>query len=151
MAWHSGKPADSDFLSASVRHIRENFAELEPLQPHIAAILDSRIVGMGSNSNGTYVRWENGLEVCFGRRTASWVNNIVLSSFWTFPAAFMDANYVVVFGLGDRPKIAGNIDPYTKTLWLHAFERTASLCQLRIFVNDMSADPGDSAIFDAVA
>ena len=78
MAWHSGKPADSDFLSASVQHIRENFAELEPLQPHVselvdltvlqphvAALLDSRIVEMGSNANGEYVRWENGLQVCW--------------------------------------------------------------------------------------
>src|SRR5690606_3606120 len=81
MAWHSGKPADNDFLSASVRHIRENFAELEPLhphvaelvdltalQPHVAALLDARIVEMGSNANGTYVRWENGLQVCWRSR-----------------------------------------------------------------------------------
>jgi len=40
MAWHSGKPADGDFLSVSVQHIRENFAELEPLQPHVAEIVD---------------------------------------------------------------------------------------------------------------
>src|SRR5690606_10709460 len=91
MAWHSGKPADSDLLSASAQYIRENFAELEPLQPHvaelvdltalqphvaelvdlttlhphIAALLDSRIVEMGSNANDEYVRWENGLQMCF--------------------------------------------------------------------------------------
>src|SRR5690606_10509630 len=40
MAWHSGKPADNDFLSVSVQHIRENFAELEPLQPHVADLVD---------------------------------------------------------------------------------------------------------------
>src|SRR5690606_21744259 len=91
MAWHSGKPADNDFLSASVQHIRENFAELEPLHHHVAelvdltalhphtaelvdltalhpyidALLSSRIVEMGSNANGEYVRWENGLQICF--------------------------------------------------------------------------------------
>src|SRR5690606_22878895 len=95
MAWHSGKPADGDLLSASAQYIRENFAELEPLQPHvaelvdltalqphvtelvdltalqphIAALLDSRIVEMSSNSNGTYVRWENGLQICWAIRT----------------------------------------------------------------------------------
>jgi len=93
MAWHTGKPADGDLLSVSAQYIRENFAELEPLQPHvaelvdltalqpyvaelvdltalqphIAALLDSRIVEMGSNSNGTYVRWENGLQLCYVR------------------------------------------------------------------------------------
>ena len=30
------------------------------------ALAGVRIVEMGSNSNGTYVRWENGLQVCFG-------------------------------------------------------------------------------------
>src|SRR5690606_4441437 len=110
MAWHSGKPTDSDFLSASVQHIRENFAELEPmqphvaelvdltaLQPHIAALLDSRIVEMGSNSNGEYVRWENGLQVCFTRLTTS-ANQDTL---WTLPAAFIDSEWVFSGGVGE--------------------------------------------------
>src|SRR5690606_29627636 len=112
MAWHSGKPADNDFLSASVRHIRENFAELEPLQPHVAelvdltalhphvaAILDSRIVEMGSNANGEYVRWENGLQVCWrilaGTRSTTTATGPLYrdddATTWTFPAAFISS------------------------------------------------------------
>src|SRR5690606_24835315 len=30
------------------------------------ALVGVRIVEMGSNENGEYVRWENGLQVCFG-------------------------------------------------------------------------------------
>src|SRR5690606_224309 len=100
---------------------------------------------------GTYMRWENGLQVCFARRTASWINGALLSSLWTFPAAFIDANYAVVFGLGDRPTIAGNPDPFDKTLWLQAYPRTTSYCEFRLLVNDCSAVSGDSSIFDALA
>src|SRR5690606_9110831 len=111
MAWHSGKPADNDFLSVSVQHIRENFAELEPLHPHIgelvdltalhphiAALLNSLIVEMGSNSNGTYVRWENGLQLCyvrigdFGPIDRPWgtlYTGPEGGRQWTFPAAFV--------------------------------------------------------------
>jgi len=101
MAWHSGKPADNDFLSVSVQHIRENFAELEPLhphiaelvdlttlhphitelvdltalQPHVAALLDSRIVDhnldVADPPNGWYVRGANGLQMCYFLRVSS--------------------------------------------------------------------------------
>src|SRR5690606_40626140 len=116
MAWHTGKPAADDFLSVSVQHIRENFAELEPLhphvaelvdltalhphvtelvdltalQPHVAALLDSRIVEMGSNSNGYYARWENGLQVCWlPRLTLPTQTSSQARDRWTFPAEFV--------------------------------------------------------------
>src|SRR5690606_10072840 len=97
MAWHSGKPADNDFLSASVQYIRENFAELEPLQPHIAALLNSRIVEMGSNSNGEYVRWENGLQICFVRGVAFTGDGTSdeKTGSWTHPAAFASPPAIV--------------------------------------------------------
>ena len=120
MAWHSGKPADSDFLSASVQYIRENFAELEPLQPYVAALLDSRIVEMGSNSNGEYVRFENGWQVCwfandptpnFAARTEGAVSGYVHLDDWTYPAAFSARPSVVAIGrgyVGSRAEISLN-------------------------------------------
>lgn len=36
------------------------------LASNFNALADSRIVESGSNENGEYVRWENGLQVCFG-------------------------------------------------------------------------------------
>lgn len=60
---------------------------------------DSRIVEMGSNSNGEYVRWENGLQVCFVRManvsvTTSAITEQGLTIYrvtvvWTLPAAFV--------------------------------------------------------------
>lgn len=121
MAWHSGKPADSDFLSASVQHIRENFAELEPLhphiaelvdltalQPHIATILDSRIVDHNLDvtdpPNGWYVRWDNGLQICSVRidvgeytstRTEQGITIYRWNATWTFPAVFLQVPHVL--------------------------------------------------------
>jgi len=44
----------------------EELQTVSELAPVVQALLDSRIVEMGSNSNGEYVRWENGWQVCFG-------------------------------------------------------------------------------------
>lgn len=41
---------------------------LKPFEGHTQAILDSRIVEMGSNANGEYVRWENGLQIAIGEK-----------------------------------------------------------------------------------
>ena len=110
MAWHSGKPILDDTIAQATQYVRENFAELEPLQPHVAelvdltalqphvaALLSSRIVEMGSNSNGEYVRWENGLQVCWNSRADERSTTTVIGSLyqddaatmWTFPAAFI--------------------------------------------------------------
>jgi len=117
MPWHTGKPADDDFLSVSVQYIRENFAELEPLQPHvaelvdltalhpyIAALLDSRIVDhnldVPNPPNGYYVRWENGLQVVFGEATLGSISLSASGSVYaspdltvTLPAVFSTGVY----------------------------------------------------------
>src|SRR5690606_25240073 len=67
------------------------------LAPYVQAILDSRIVEMGSNSNGEYVRWENGLQVCF---IGALVTSASEDTVWTLPAAFIDSNWVFCSGVG---------------------------------------------------
>ena len=158
MAWHSGKPADGDFLSVSVQHIRENFAELEPLQPHVAeivdltalqphvtelvdltalqphvaALLDSRIVEMGSNANGEYVRWENGLQICWADRSViNWPaqttaneGSYYASDFtWTFPASFIDTNIVITAS----PGYVGTASTWGATTIYHTSITTTSV------------------------
>ena len=56
MAWNPNIPTVTNRVQDDLDAIRENFQHLD----------QSRIVEMGSNINGTYVRWENGLQVCFG-------------------------------------------------------------------------------------
>ena len=73
------------------------------------ALAGVRIVEMGSNSNGTYVRWENGVQVCwftnnptpdFEARTEGAVSGYRHSDNWTYPAAFIANPSVVAIGRG---------------------------------------------------
>lgn len=65
----------------------------------VAAALDAlagvRIVEMGSNANGEYVRWENGLQVCYTFLTLTYSGSARLQAGWTFPASFVDADRIV--------------------------------------------------------
>src|SRR5690606_3239568 len=76
------------------------FGDLRELGPHIEAILDSRIVEMGTNSNGTYVRWENGLQVVFGEANLGSISLSASGSVYaspnltvTLPAVFSTGVY----------------------------------------------------------
>lgn len=66
------------------------------------ALAGVRIIEMGSNSNGEYVQWENGLQVCWRKITGLTTTNIQgniygsLSQSWTYPAAFTSAPSVLV-------------------------------------------------------
>jgi len=54
------------------------------------ALAGVRIVEMGSNSNGTYVRWQNGLQVCWltTEHTGTAGATGLVTNTWTYPAAF---------------------------------------------------------------
>src|SRR5690606_13518913 len=55
MAWNPNIPTVTNRVQDDLNAIRENFQHLD----------QSRIVEMGSNANGEYVRWENGLQACW--------------------------------------------------------------------------------------
>src|SRR5690606_8960209 len=80
-------PALNNYVGDDIVKIRENFAELA----------GSRIVEMGSNSNGTYVRWENGLQICFVRGVAFVGDGTPTekTGSWTHPAAFASPPAIV--------------------------------------------------------
>src|SRR5690606_40636052 len=88
-SWAEGQFGD-------LRQLQQHIAALQTvsgLAPYVQALLDSRIVEMGSNANGEYVRWENGLQVCWVLSlTASFVSQWVLGTTWTFPSSFVDSN-----------------------------------------------------------
>src|SRR5690606_29420528 len=119
MAWNPNIPTVTNRVQDDLNAIRENFQHLDPLAqvvgelqavsglapvagdlqavselaPYVQALLDSRIVEMGSNSNGTYVQWENGLQIVWATR-----HNEISGGDYTnlgsipLPAAFFDAN-----------------------------------------------------------
>src|SRR5690606_15213185 len=96
MAYNPNVPAPTNRVQDDIAAMRDNFQHLAPLAqavgelqtvsglapvagelqavselaPYVQAILDSRIVEMSSNANGEYVRWENGLQICFVRGVA---------------------------------------------------------------------------------
>jgi len=91
MAYNPNVPAPANRVQDDIAAMRGNFQHLAPLAqavgelqavsglapvieelqavsalaPYVQALLDSRIVEMGSNANGEYVRWGNGLQMCF--------------------------------------------------------------------------------------
>src|SRR5690606_36552802 len=72
---------------SGLAQIADNLQVVSELAPYVQAILDSRVVEMGSNSNGTYVRLENGLQVCWlPRLTLPTQRPSQAYANWTFPA-----------------------------------------------------------------
>ena len=98
MAWNPNIPTVTNRVQDDLNAILANFQHLHPLAPYVEALLDSRIVEMGSNSNGKYVRWENGLQLCYAANISELVYESVnfLSYTWTFPAAFISRPHVFV-------------------------------------------------------
>src|SRR5690606_16148365 len=127
MAYHPGIPTPTGVVQDELTQMRENFQHLAPLAqavdelqavsglasvveelqtvsglaPYVQAILDSRIVEMGSNANGEYVRWENGLQVCWFTDTISRTLTkqsgglYYYDGAWTYPAAFVSSPTVM--------------------------------------------------------
>ncbi len=63
----------------------------EDFMTHLAdyAGLKGFIIDQGSNGNGSYVRWSNGLQVCWiPSITLAYVNTGRLDALWTFPVEF---------------------------------------------------------------
>ena len=73
------------------------------------ALAGVRIVEMGSNANGNYVRWENGLQICwkefsstgFSAETSGTIQSLTYYErrvTWTYPASFVLAPSVTFNG-----------------------------------------------------
>jgi len=101
-------PIANDLQTVSgLAQITDDLQVVSALAPYVQALLDSRIVEMGSNSNGEYVRWENGLQVCWRAwsqsgltatsRVIQGITYYYVDLAWTFPASFV-ANPVVMAG-----------------------------------------------------
>src|SRR5690606_12670517 len=113
MAYNPNIPAPTNRVQDDIAAMRGNFQHLAPLAqlapvagelqavsglaPYVQAILGSRIVEMGSNANGQYVRWENGLQVCWHVLQSTSIASPVLSTSWTFPASFASTPVVLNF------------------------------------------------------
>src|SRR5690606_6847721 len=90
-SWAEGEFGD-------LRQLQQHIAALQAvseLAPYVQAVLGSRIVEMGSNANGEYVRWENGLQVCWLRTSVTGSGSSYATLQWTYGAAFVEAPIIV--------------------------------------------------------
>jgi hypothetical protein len=79
----------------------------------------------GANANGQYLRWENGVQLCWGRvigfgELESRLNSVA----WTYPAAFVDVPIVLVAGASNfngTPVLATSFNPWKTgtTVFVH--------------------------------
>jgi hypothetical protein len=78
------------------------------------------IVEVGSNANGSYIKFAGGLLLCFGSVTVGTITNsagslfVSTSTSWTFPAAF-----------ATKPFCGGNDGSGSSSIW-HAFSQSTT-------------------------
>jgi len=82
-------PKMSDTPGVTIPGLASNFQALD----------GSQIVEWGSNENGTYWRWESGLQVCYiGPVDTEFANPSNLIYWWIYPAAFASIPRVYATG-----------------------------------------------------
>lgn len=93
---------------SELAQITDDLQVVSALAPYVQALLDSRIVDhnldVADPPNGWYVRWDNGLQVCYGVRTfenlncgaqigtSGWYRNLSADGMVTLPAQFAGIN-----------------------------------------------------------
>lgn len=98
------------------------------LASNFNALADSRIVEMGSNSNGTYVRWENGLQVCWHRQSVTGSGGQFATLEWTYCAAFVEAPIIVS---APAERYVNGTANTTGLFTVHALGPTSTKCNIR--------------------
>jgi len=101
-------------------------------------------------SNGYYVRWENGLQVCWKTGLLAQYNNSNrLATGWVFPAEFADADY----SLSLMPVwVSGDMATYSTVGRGFYIDSTAKNTDgVGIWVLVSSANSGDTIHVDALA
>ena len=65
-------PGDFNRIEGNTLHLSDR---ADWLTNWVNTLVAVRIVEMASNANGTYVRWENGLQVCFGAKQSQYISS----------------------------------------------------------------------------
>ncbi len=76
---------------------------------------DMSIAEYGTNANGSYVRYYNGVQLCFMEDSTSVSAASFMSDTLTLPAAFSGASYIVVATQGSNSGGYWNMSTYTYT------------------------------------
>ncbi len=86
---HVGNTADAHGIDVIAENLADHAAETAEDDVHGLLSGGFIIEDFGSNDNGSYVRWSNGLQVCWiPSITLTYVNGLTLRARWDFPAEF---------------------------------------------------------------
>lgn len=141
----TGTPAAGDFLA------------VDPASGStykVPLIGSGGVIEYGSNSNGSYVRFADGTQICWGAVQVSYVNSSTLFGPWTYPAAFTSTPNIVATLLYNtsNQRIAGLSDPYNVLMQgVQIVFPSSTAATLRLGINNSSAQSGDYATIHAVA
>ena len=147
MAYNPDVPSFDNYGVEDLNKMRENFQilaniatrreDILSLAVETGDILDSRIVEHNliilSPSNGYYVRWENGLQVCWYRQSVTGSGSSWATLNWTYSAAFVERP-IVVSAPAER-YVSGT--GYTTQLYtVHAVDQMNTNSNIRYIYND---------------
>lgn len=141
----TGTPAAGDFLA------------VDPASGStykVPLIGSGGVIEYGSNSNGSYVRFADGTQICWKAVQVSYTNSYGLSSLWSYPAAFTSSPNIVATLLYNTfgQRIAGRSDPYDVPMQgAQIISPGSTDTTLRLGITNGSAQSGDYATVHAVA
>jgi len=82
--------------------------EAETYADDVHGLAGKVIEESGSDTNGSYVRWSNGLQVCWiPSVTLAYVNTAMLRASWTYPVGFISKPVGSANPIGYSPTVAG--------------------------------------------
>lgn len=136
-------PAEGNILSAGTPITAANMNNIEEYLNLLAGT--SEIVTTATNANGTYIRWANGYQMCYGpfsfsSMTTGASGNLHAASLPSIalPASFLNANYTVI-----------PVGGFAQVVGLTVIATTTSTFQPKVFT--ISAIAGTAATFNYLA
>ncbi len=126
---------------------KRSFPSFNPYVPALTPF-SGTVVEYGSNLNGFYQRFSNGMQIC-------WINQIELvhdgstsiSAWWTFPASFNDENNIFATWAGRSGQA---IPQGERQLYHRVISTSTTQCRLQA-LGDGGFSPGDSGVAQAYA
>jgi len=133
MAWHPGKPVNSDFIEDSIQHIRENFEAMDS-----ARIIDHNL-GVASPPNGYYVRYQSGLQIVQHALSITMDINNSQGSGTLFRSAFQVIPWPVTFAGMPSASLTCNVDASNRDVWVGAVVPGTNNVQFQLLASQSKA------------
>ena len=110
--------AESELEADNVQNAIDETVEI--INAHKAESATKHITESGTNENGSYIRFDDGTQICYHSMTATGATADRMSATWTLPSAMIDSNYSVSSAFrntgfpSDLPTMVGGVRAKTK-------------------------------------